>query len=88
MSIMCCGVKARWVTISPRIEYWYCGECKKEVKEETAAEARKRLSSTPVEHIQPHTLTQQEIDELFNQLRGVPFVAFNSVLPGVPDETI
>lgn len=30
----CCGKKARWVNNGPRLEYWYCGECKTEVKEQ------------------------------------------------------
>jgi hypothetical protein len=31
---VCCGVEATWVVLSPRLEYWYCRECKQEVDEE------------------------------------------------------
>lgn len=29
----CCGQTSRWVDNVPGSEYWYCGECKQEVKE-------------------------------------------------------
>ena len=30
-SPMCCGMPAKFVQISPRLEYFYCSECRKEV---------------------------------------------------------
>lgn len=52
MSVECCGKKAQWTILSPRISYWYCKECKQEVVPVGRKEAAKRL-------------TQAEIDELF-----------------------
>lgn len=58
MSVQCCGKEAQWTTISPRISYWYCSECKQEVEE-------KNEKTPTTENSQ---LTQEEIDELFSGL--------------------
>lgn len=68
MSVSCCGKPARWTVISHNLNYWYCGECKNEVREETADQLRTRLSSTTTHAVEFPSLTQQEIDDLFNDI--------------------
>lgn len=34
----CCGTAARWIDNGPRLQYWLCDECKKEVTEPESAQ--------------------------------------------------
>lgn len=53
----CCGREAVWTVISPRLQYWYCKECRKEVGIEKKAPT--------IDDVKVNRLTQEEIDALF-----------------------
>ncbi len=83
MSVTCCGQKAQWTVISHNLRYWYCKECKNEVREETADQLRARLSNTPTDIVSFPALSQQEIDDLFNDINrfdGADLTYYNDPL--------
>lgn len=96
MAPKCCGRDASWIVINPRSEYWFCKECRNEVKVEGRKEFARRISDTKLEPVKtPHHLTQEEIDELFANISSTSdSIEFNPLtgywqygMKGVPDET-
>lgn len=53
----CCNIKAIFVDNVPGREYWYCRECKQEVKESVAIDFELQLS--PVDLLYYHFLTEK-----------------------------
>lgn len=43
----CCGMDAVWVNNGPRLEYWYCNECKAEVFEKKEEQLSFNLDDVP-----------------------------------------
>lgn len=81
----CCGLDAVWVDNVPGKEYWYCKECRNEVKDEVSMELEtdesgawwmERYGYKSVfdsnDPSDARDLTQQEIDDLLSDWPKLP----------------
>lgn len=68
MALSCCGKEPTWIVQSQNLAYWFCKECKKEVKEESDEDFKVRMSNTALKSTEELPFTQTELDDLFSQI--------------------